>query len=903
MKILILGGTGAMGRHLVNLLSNTNNDVYVTSRKYRQNVGNIQYIQGNAQDINFMTNVLENKYDVIIDFMVYNTFDFQSRMDLLLNSTKQYVFLSSARVYASSEEPINENTPRLLDVSDDERYLITDEYALYKAKQEDLLIKSEYRNWTIIRPYVTYGEDKLQLGILEKEYWLYRFFNNRKIVFPKELLEKKTTLTYGKDVAVAINSLLGNENAYGETYHITRNEPILWKDVLEIYSNKLENMFGKKPVFEFVDNDTFEKCYYNKYQFYYDRLYNREFDNSKISKFVDISKFTAPEDGLASCLESFCKKPSYLPINWEMYAKMDKITNEIVDDSEFENEVDKSIYVKHRYEDNRCGYTDEKNAQILIALLKEHGIRKIIASPGATNIAFVGSIQYDPFFEIYSCVDERSAAYMACGMAAESGEIVCLSCTGATSSRNYLPALTEAFYRKLPVLAITSIVEVSKVGHHFPQVIDRSNPPKDAVTHSVTLPIVKDHNDFLDCVDKVNIAILELSRNGGGPVHINLQTTYSKIFNVPELPKVNAVKRITPLDKFPELPYGRIGIFAGSHKTMGKELIEAIDNFCEANNAVVFCDHTSGYNGRYKALYALVGAQKQNVSICPDTLIYIGEITGDYYSRIVSTGAQIWRVSEDGKIRNLLGKTSCVFEMDEKMFFEYYSKPNEHVKEKDEYISWCQKQLSVLRNRIPELPFSNIWVASKLAKDIPENSVVHLGILNSLRAWNFFEFPKSVQSSSNVGGFGIDGAVSTLIGASLVNNDKLYYLVVGDLAFFYDMNSLGNRHIKNNVRILLINNGKGTEFRNAGHNATVLGNDADKYVAAANHFGNKSSELVKNYVQSLGFLYLSASNKEEFLKVSSVFMDKDIGDKPIVFEVFTDSQDESDALQTIMNLM
>jgi 2-succinyl-5-enolpyruvyl-6-hydroxy-3-cyclohexene-1-carboxylate synthase len=241
--------------------------------------------------------------------------------------------------------------------------------------------------------------------------------------------------------------------------------------------------------------------------------------------------------------------------------------------------------------------------------------------------------------------------------------------------------------------------------------------------------------------------------------------------------------------------------------------------------------------------------------------------------------------------------------MDEKMFFENYFKANEYVKEKNEYFNWCKKQLSVLRNHIPELPFSNIWIASKLANAIPKNSVVHLGILNSLRAWNFFEFPRCVESSSNVGGFGIDGAVSTLIGASLVNNDKLYYLVVGDLAFFYDMNSLGNRHIKNNVRILLINNGKGTEFRNAGHNAAVFADDADKYIAAANHFGNKSSELVKNYVQSLGFLYLSASNKEDFLKVCSVFLDEKIEDRPMVFEVFTDNQDESDALQEIMNLM
>lgn len=80
-------------------------------------------------------------------------------------------------------------------------------------------------------------------------------------------------------------------------------------------------------------------------------------------------------------------------------------------------------------------YTSERNVQIVLALLKAHGIRKVIASPGTTNITLVASMQQDPFFEMYSSVDERSAAYMACGLAAESGEPVVLSCTGATASR------------------------------------------------------------------------------------------------------------------------------------------------------------------------------------------------------------------------------------------------------------------------------------------------------------------------------------------------------------------------------------------------------------------------------------------------------------------------------------
>lgn len=120
-------------------------------------------------------------------------------------------------------------------------------------------------------------------------------------------------------------------------------------------------------------------------------------------------------------------------------------------------------------------YTDERNVQILVSLLKQHGIKRVIASPGTTNITFVECLQGDPFFEVFSSVDERSAAYMACGMAAETGEPVVLSCTGATASRNYLPGLTEAFYRKLPVLAVTSTQHPRRIGRNVPS--DGSTQP------------------------------------------------------------------------------------------------------------------------------------------------------------------------------------------------------------------------------------------------------------------------------------------------------------------------------------------------------------------------------------------------------------------------------------------
>ena len=545
-------------------------------------------------------------------------------------------------------------------------------------------------------------------------------------------------------------------------------------------------------------------------------------------------------------------------------------------------------------------YTNEKQAQVIIALLKAHGIRKVIASPGATNVTFVGSLQNDPYFEIYSSVDERSAAYIACGLTEESGEPVVISCTGATSSQNYMPGLIEAFYRKLPILAITSTQPTNRISHHIAQVTDRTIMPKDALKLSVELPIIKDDDDLWDCEIKVNKAILELKRGGGGPVHINLPTDYSKSYDIKELPKYRVISRITQNDRFPELAKGKIGIFVGAHSKMSKELTETIDQFCSINNAVVFCDHTSNYYGKYRLLFSLVAAQQQlNLSeIKPDVLIHIGEISGDYYNLGIS-GHQVWRVNEDGEIRDTFRKLRYVFEMPELNFFNHYAQSNNG---KNTYFIQCKELLTDLQKKLPELPFSNIWLASKLAHQIPQKSAIHFGILNSLRSWNFFELPESITSASNVGGFGIDGGLSTFIGASLANKNKLYFLVIGDLAFFYDMNVLGNRHVGNNIRILLVNNGKGTEFRQFNHVAAQFEEDADKFISAAGHFGNKSQKLVKHYAEDLGFEYLCASDKQQFEQEYKRFLTPEITERPMLFEVFTNSDEESDALKTIMNI-
>ena len=547
-------------------------------------------------------------------------------------------------------------------------------------------------------------------------------------------------------------------------------------------------------------------------------------------------------------------------------------------------------------------YSKNKNVLMLLSLMKQHNIRKVIASPGTTNIAVVGSLQHDDDFEMYSAVDERSAAYMACGLAAESGEPVAIICTGATASRNYLPALTEAYYRKLPILVIAGSHGEENIAHLHPQVIDRTQVSKDTVVYSSFINPITDKNiEWYNRVE-INKSLIKLRQHGGGPVLINLFAGAGESFGMEELPKTRAIKLCSYVDEMPSMPTGRIAIFIGSHVQMPQTLQNTMDSFCASWNAVVFCDHTSGYQGKYQVNFTLVNGQLYTTSdlLNIDLLIHIGEISGDTYTTGRLKPKEVWRVSPDGEVRDLFKKLSFVFEMEEQYFFTRYTTES---RGDDSYLNACNKLYEKVLEKLPEFGLGNLYVAKKVAPRLPAGCVIHFGIYNSLRTWNMFRLDPSIQASCNVGGFGIDGACSTLIGASFADTNKLHFLCVGDLAFFYDLNAIGNRHVGNNVRIILINNGRGVEFRKKDHPGYRFGMDADLYMAAAGHYGCQSKDLVKHYATDLGFEYLAASKKEKFDEVVERFLVPSLTEKPMLLEVFPDYEDDVENLDGLRHAM
>lgn len=324
-KILLLGGTGAMGVYLREYLAQEpDTQVYITSRSEYNSSGNIHYICGNAKNIDFLKEILLNiKPDAIVDFMIWNTEQFKEVSSLLLQNTAHYLFLSSYRVFAE-DNPLIESSPRLLDVCQDAVYLKTDEYALTKARQENILRQSSKNNWTILRPCITYSKNRFQLGCWEADVVCLRSLQGLSIVLPSEMLDKQTTMTWAGDTALLIAKLILNPSAYGEDFNLATAEHHTWREISGYYSEILGTNIYEIPLEKYIKQFGFS------YQLKYDRMFNRILDNSKVLAVTGISQsqFTSLKEGLTRELISFKTNPVYKSVNIIPNAKMDNICGE-----------------------------------------------------------------------------------------------------------------------------------------------------------------------------------------------------------------------------------------------------------------------------------------------------------------------------------------------------------------------------------------------------------------------------------------------------------------------------------------------------------------------------------------------------------------------------------------------
>ena len=321
-RILLLGGTGTIGTHVAPELIRRGFSVVVTSRSAHASDGSgVEYRQGNAKDDAFLDTLLSERFDAIIDFMIYTTAAFSARCEALLSHTDHYIFLSSYRVYGDTGcAPITEESPRLLESVNDPEYLKTDEYGLAKARQEDILKASGRRNYTIIRPSITYAGDRFQLGTMEANEFLVRALHGKTVVFPKEMLSKRAAMTWAGDVGRMIARLVFNEAAYGETYTAASAETVTWNNVLKIY----QKILGMQV--KYVPLSVYQDIVGRPWQIKYDRMLHRVIDNSKILLATGMkqSELMPLYEGLRIELQKFAAAPHFRTVDEAMQARFDR---------------------------------------------------------------------------------------------------------------------------------------------------------------------------------------------------------------------------------------------------------------------------------------------------------------------------------------------------------------------------------------------------------------------------------------------------------------------------------------------------------------------------------------------------------------------------------------------------
>ena len=536
-------------------------------------------------------------------------------------------------------------------------------------------------------------------------------------------------------------------------------------------------------------------------------------------------------------------------------------------------------------------YTDKKSILQLVALLKAHGIRKVVLCPGSRNIPIVQTLANIPDFTCYPMTDERSAGFFALGLALHGGTPAAVCCTSGTALLNLHPAVAEAFYQQVPLVVISADRPAAWIGQMDGQTLPQPRVFGSLVKKSVDLPEVDSEESEWYCNRLINEALLELNHHGKGPVHINVPIS-EPFFKLPvtELPEVRVITRYQGLsvyDKDYQPLIDRLNRYQRRMAVVGQmNLIYLFDKRYTKMLYKHFAWFTENISNQ-----TVPGVPIRNIEplLCsmnfetqqkmrPELLItYGGHIISKRLKKFLRRHPPVehWHIAPDGEMVDLYGSLTTVIEMDPFEFLEKIAPMMEN--RTPEY----PRQWEALSKAIPQAQFdySEMSAIGAVIKNLPAPCSLHLANSSVVRYAQLFDIPANVEILSNRGTNGIEGSLSTALGYATAS-DKLNYLFIGDLSFFYDMNALWNSNYGANIRILLLNNEGGEIFHALP--GLELHENARRFVTATH------CATAKAWAEDRGFEYLSARNSEELNAAVTVFTQASVTNRPMLLEVFTD---------------
>ncbi len=546
------------------------------------------------------------------------------------------------------------------------------------------------------------------------------------------------------------------------------------------------------------------------------------------------------------------------------------------------------------------------------------GIRDAVLSPGSRCAPLTLAFARHKKIRVRTVSDERSAGYIALGMAQSKRKPVVLVCTSGTAALNYAPAITEAFYQHIPLVVITADRPPEWVDQQDGQAIHQSNLYSPHIKAGYDLPVDTSHADAAWHMERsISEAVNCAQAMPAGPVHLNLpvrEPLYPRggetIRFGPDIKIIEEVSGTAVLDAeqwqrlVTEIQRVEKILLVGGQGRMDSDLLEALNQFCEAAHIPVVGDVITNLHpvGNCIKHADIILAQKNESvlnDLCPELLITFGLSTISKNLKMYLRKFKAkdhWHIQSGGQTADTYQSVRQICRVNPGYFFrELAGKIQTKNNRSGYYRLWRkyeQEAVSGLNTFFRSTKeFSEFEVVRHLLSRLPAHSVLHLGNSLPVRYANYVGIDDpAIEVFSNRGTAGIDGTLSTAVGHA-ISADKINTLILGDMAFIYDRNAFWNNYIPSNLRIVVLNNHGGGIFKlidGPGHQPEV-----------EELFVTKQPLTAEMTAKEYGFNYFPVHSRDELLHDLDVFFDAEGPAK--ILEVFTETDMNTTLFKQFIN--
>lgn len=477
--------------------------------------------------------------------------------------------------------------------------------------------------------------------------------------------------------------------------------------------------------------------------------------------------------------------------------------------------------------------------ELAIQVCADRGVRDFVVAPGSRSAPITAALTRRQDFTLRVVYDERAAGYIALGMAQQLRRPVGLVCTSGTAAVNFGPAVVEAFYQQIPLLVLTADRPPEWIDQQDNQAIHQQGLYEPHVRYQATLPMDDGHADTRWHAQRIMVEALDAAQGlTPGPAHVNVplrEPLYAPPSYRPEVPaEVKAAVRI-PARPALDAPawdalrsqwqQARRKLIVAGMLPADPALHRSLRTLQADPSVALFADITANLWPDVAplvhadvALGTQVGATLDRLG--PDLVVYLGgQVTSKYLKQLLrkQPPQALWRVQPEGPAPDPYQATTTTIPLLPADFLQGLAMHVASAPDSDYAQNWAalnEQAGRALREFLDREPFGEFRAVQQVLQNLPAGSLLQVGNSMPTRYANFAGIAPGhvpAQVNANRGTSGIDGTVSTAVGAALASG-RITTLLVGDLAFFYDRNGLWHNHLPPNLRIVLLNNHGGGIF-------------------------------------------------------------------------------------------